>query len=184
MAIRSTTGDPWPFAILGGAEGRPGFGGFPVELAGASSSEKLNAGKLLCRHKVSRRFYPAPADWDLPRLGSRVRNPFARSSRPEAKLSPPYPGQLKSPTPAACVTGLGVRHRNELPNLTPNSKSSKAWLGPFLSQAFSRAISMTWCRSGGGRSASLFARAITGCKTCRGGQRALGSRAGMMPVVG
>ena len=60
--------------------------------------------------------HPGPAAQRMLDPGS-----YRCSSRLQAKLSPPFSGPRNSPTAAAfCASGLGVRSRNERPNLSPN----------------------------------------------------------------
>jgi hypothetical protein len=64
--------------------------------------------------------------------------PFARSSRRRPKLSPPFPGPQKSPIAAGIrASGLGVRSRNERPNLCPKAHfSPKLGAWPIYSTSF------------------------------------------------
>ena len=75
---------------------------------------------------------------NLAKVGVEGSNPFARSSRHRPKLSPRFSDPLKSPTAAGfCASGLGVRDRNERPNLSPTGDLSPKLGGwPIYSTSF------------------------------------------------
>jgi hypothetical protein len=61
----------------------------------------------------------------LAKVGVEGSNPFARSSRVPAKLSPAFPEPRKSPTAAGIrAAGLGVRERNVTADCSPKGRLS------------------------------------------------------------
>ena len=137
--------------------------GCAISSASADTNQGRATGDLIIRQCPYVRYHAAtgrgPSEFGLlagaeplAKVGVEGSNPFARSSPFPTKLSPPFPDPPKSPTAAGfCVTGLGVRERNDTAHCSPKAFLSKLGACPIYSTSFFvrhfRSLASLWNRN-------------------------------------